>query len=68
MFMYILVLEKSYFKIVKKIGVSFAYIIAGIPALLMLLSPIKKNYWGVIKLSEGFGGLAGLFNISIPGI
>jgi len=63
MFMYMLVLEKSYLKIIKKIGVSFFYIAAGIPALLMLLSPIKKNYWGILKLSEGIGGLAGLFNI-----
>jgi succinoglycan biosynthesis protein ExoM len=62
-FMYIMVLEKSYLKIIKKIGVSFAYIIAGIPALLMLLSPIKKNYWGIMKLYEGVGGLAGLFDI-----
>ena len=63
MFMYILVLEKSYFNIIKKIGVSFAYIIAGIPALLLLISPIKKKYWGIIKLYEGIGGIAGLFSL-----
>lgn len=63
MFMYMLVIEKNYVKIIKKIGVSFAYIVAGIPALLMLLSPLRRNYWGVIKISEGIGGLAGLFNI-----
>lgn len=63
-FMYMLVLEKSYLKIIKKLGASVMYIIAGIPGLLMLLSP-KRNYWGIIKLSEGIGGLAGLFSIRL---
>ena len=55
-------LEKDYLGIFRKILGSFFYIISGIIALIMLLFPITEKYWGIIKLSEGIGGLAGLFN------
>ena len=51
-------------KILKKTLISVGYIISGSIALLAMLLPIKKRYWGIIKISEGIGGLAGLFNIS----
>lgn len=55
-------LEKDYYGILRKIMGSFFYIISGIVALIILLFPVTKKYWGIIKLSEGIGGLAGLFN------
>lgn len=55
-------LEKDYKGILRKTLGSFFYIISGIGALIMLMFPVTKKYWGLIKLSEGIGGLAGLFN------
>ncbi len=63
-FVYILILEKSYYRLLRKILVSFSYIFIGIPSLLLLMLPFQKKYWGLVKLSEGFGGLAGLVNVS----
>lgn len=60
---YILKLEKEYLKIIKKILVSFIYIIAGFFSILLLIIPIKKRYWGIYTLSKGVGGLTGLFNL-----
>lgn len=56
-------LEKNYAGILRKTMGSFFYIISGIAALVMLPFPVTKKYWGLIKLSEGIGGLAGLFNL-----
>lgn len=63
-FVYILKIERENIKILKKTLISVGYIISGSIALLAMLLPIKKRYWGIIKISEGIGGLAGLFNIS----
>jgi len=60
---YILNLENEYFNIVQKIISNFFYIIFGIFALIIILFPIKKKYWGVLKITEGVGGLIGFFNI-----
>ncbi len=62
-FTYVLKLEKEYFKIFKKILISLIYIIGGIFALIILPIPVKKRYRGILMLSEGIGGLTGLFNI-----
>ena len=57
---YLLKLEKRYLKLSKKIIVSFIYVIFGFCALFLMLIPIKLKYWGILKLSEGIGGLSGL--------
>jgi GT2 family glycosyltransferase len=59
----ILRLEGRKMELAKKIFISLIYIIAGICAFIFIPIPIKKKYWGIIKLSEGVGGLAGLINI-----
>jgi hypothetical protein len=56
-------LEKDYLGIFRKTLGSFFYIVSGIFALIMLMFPVTKKYWGLIKISEGIGGLAGLFNL-----
>jgi hypothetical protein len=56
---YVLKLEKKYLKLIKKIIVSILYIGFGIVGLLLLFLPIEKKYWGILKLSEGVGGLLG---------
>ena len=62
-YMYILLLEKKYIKIVKKIFVSFIYLPIGFFA--MILTPInfKYRYYGILKIAESIGALARLFNI-----
>ena len=66
-FVYILKIEGGNIKLLKKTFISVAYIISGLFALLALLLPIKTRFWGIIKISEGIGGLAGLFNIRYDG-
>jgi len=60
---YVLKLEREYFAILKKILISCAYIFSGICALIILPLPIRKKYWGIFTISEGIGGIVGLFNI-----
>jgi succinoglycan biosynthesis protein ExoM len=65
-FSYTLKLEKEYLLILKKIIVSIIYLIFGILASTALLFNYKKKYWGLLKIAEGLGGFAGLFNITYP--
>lgn len=60
---YVLKLGKIYLLILKKILISLIYIFAGICATFIIIIPIKKRYWGILKLTEGIGGLAGFFSI-----
>lgn len=60
---FILRLEKEYLQIIKKIFISIIYLTAGICALIIIIGPIKKKYWGILKISEGLGGLAGVVNL-----
>lgn len=61
-FTYILKVEKQYFKLLKKTMISFLYVLVGILTSVLIVLPIKKRYWGVLKISEGLGGIAGLGN------
>lgn len=56
---YILALEKEYLYLLKKIILSLIYIIFGFFSLFYFLIPVKTRYWGILKLSEGIGGLIG---------
>jgi glycosyltransferase involved in cell wall biosynthesis len=62
-FMYMLMLDREYLKVTKKIAVSLIYVLAALPSLLLLVSSSEKKYWGVLKLSEGVGGFTGLFRL-----
>lgn len=60
---YIQKLEKKHLRLLKKSIVSVVYFLIGIPALLALPFPFRWKYWGILKISESFGGFAGLFNV-----
>lgn len=62
-FVYILKLEKQYSKLFKKFMVSLIYVISGTIALIILILPVKRRLWGILKIAEGIGGLLGLINI-----
>lgn len=59
---FMLKIENDYFKIVNKIIVSFVYILIGLASIPLIILPIKSRYWGIIKISDAIGALAGLFN------
>ncbi|MBK8501585.1 MAG: hypothetical protein IPL46_04900 [Saprospiraceae bacterium] len=61
-FTFIILLEKEYLKIAKKITTNFIYFFIG--ALALLLTPLhfKYRYFGLLKLAESAGGFVGLFN------
>jgi len=61
-FTYILKLEKQYFKLLKKLVISIFYLASGIIGLIILF-PFKERYWGILKMSEGVGAIAGLMSI-----
>lgn len=60
---YIMMLEKQYVQVLKKATVSVVYLFLGIPGLALLPFRGKNRYWGILKVTEGWGGLAGLFSI-----
>jgi succinoglycan biosynthesis protein ExoM len=60
---FILMIEKNFLKILKKILISLLYITLGFFALLLTPIPFKKRYWGLLKIAEGFGGLSGFLRI-----
>ena len=60
-------LEKQKFKLLKKVIISLFYIIVGVIGIIALLLPIKKRLFGILKLSEGIGGFAGILNIKYDG-
>ncbi len=61
-FTYILKVEKENLKLIKKAIVSLAYVLIGLITMILAVLPIKRRYWGIFKLSEGLGGIAGLGN------
>jgi glycosyltransferase involved in cell wall biosynthesis len=62
-FAFILKIEKKFNKIVKKLLISFLYVIIGFGGLVLMPFPLNKKYWGLLKISEGFGGINGLLGI-----
>lgn len=61
---YILKIENEYFLLFIKIIISLIYIISGFIGLLLVLFPIRRKYFGLLKLSEGFGSIAAILNIN----
>jgi hypothetical protein len=35
----------------------------GFAGIILLIFPIELRYWGILKLTEGIGGLTGIFSI-----
>jgi succinoglycan biosynthesis protein ExoM len=62
-FAFILKIEKNKKKVAKKVVVSIFYVLAGFFAFVLILFPFRKRYWGLFKLAEGIGGLAGFLSI-----
>jgi succinoglycan biosynthesis protein ExoM len=62
-FTYILKIEKDYMKLFKKVLVSFVNILLGFLGFILIIIPFRKRYWGLLKMAEGCGGLAGSFSI-----
>jgi len=60
---FILRLEKNLSKRIKKLFVSFFYLFVGAIASVMALFPFRKRYWGILKMNEGLGGIAGFLNL-----
>ncbi len=62
-FTYILKLERKFYQLLQKTLVSGVYLILGLLASLLTFFPVRWKYWGILKISEGIGGIAGLFSI-----
>lgn len=60
---YILKIEHDRMKILRKFLISILYMILGICASVFTLVPFRKRYWGILKLAEGFGGVAGFLSL-----
>ena len=58
----ILKMENEHLKLIKKTLISLLYLFLGCCALILVILPLKKKYWGILKLSEGIGGISGLVN------
>ncbi|MDZ7739342.1 MAG: glycosyltransferase family 2 protein [Bacteroidales bacterium] len=61
-FIYKMRIEKKYGKMMYKFMVSVFYILSGTAGLVLFPLPVKPRYWGLLTISEGMGGLAGLMN------
>jgi hypothetical protein len=62
-FTFIILLEKEYLKIAKKITINFIYFFVGLLALVLTPIRIKYRYFGLLKLAESAGGFAGILNL-----
>jgi len=60
---FILRIEKQHIKILRKLIISFLYILFGICASLLTPYPFKIRFWGPLKIAEGIGGLTGFLNL-----
>jgi glycosyltransferase involved in cell wall biosynthesis len=61
-YIYMLKIEKDYFQILNKIIVSVVYFLAGLVSIFMIILPVKSRYWGLLKIADAVGAIAGLFN------
>lgn len=60
-YIYILKLEKKYFRLLKKLLATIVYLFIGIAGLILTPFQLRSRYWGALKLAESLGGFAGLF-------
>ena len=60
---YIKKLENDISGLLIKTTISTAYFLIGSAALVLLLFPFRWKYWGMLKISEGIGGFAGLLGV-----
>jgi len=60
---YIQKIEKKYAELIKKLFISIYYtILGGMASLFCLLFTNRFRYWGILKITEGVGGIVGLLN------
>lgn len=59
---YILKIEGKYLQLIKKWCISLIYICSGIVLLPLSVFPFKKRYAGVLRLTEGIGGILGVYH------
>lgn len=62
-YMFIMILEKDFTGVVRKIITSIIYFVLGVVGLLLLPFKFKYRYFGIMKIAESLGGFAGLLNI-----
>jgi succinoglycan biosynthesis protein ExoM len=60
---FIILLEKQYLNILKKIFVNCLYLALGITTLILTPIKFRYRYYGPMKIAESIGGFAGLFNV-----
>jgi len=54
------IIQKNYKVLLKKLLVSILYIIIGVLTLPLILIPFSYQYWGLLKLMDGIGGIYGM--------
>jgi succinoglycan biosynthesis protein ExoM len=60
---YIMIIERKFSKVLKKIVVSIFYLFFGIFTLPLAVIPFRFRYIGIIKIAESFGGLSALIGV-----
>ena len=60
---FIIMLEKKYLSVIKKVLVNILYLFVGIFALILTPFQHKLRYFGMMKIAESMGGFAGLLNL-----
>jgi len=61
---YILKLNRNYKMLLKKVLTSVFYVSVGVLTLPSILIPFQKRYWSLFAISNGLGGLAGMFSLT----
>lgn len=59
----ILLLEKEYLKVIRKMGVSMVNLLLGLLTLPLFPFPLKYRYYGIFKMAAGLGSFAALLNL-----
>lgn len=63
MYVFILKLEKDYKGLFVKMLVSMYYVLLGLLCCPVVILPVPNRYWGIIRLIDGVGGIAGVLNL-----
>ena len=63
-FSYVLILEKNFLLLLRKLLVSIVYLFLGSIMSILIFTNYRKKYWGILKIAEGCGGIIGAFRIT----
>jgi GT2 family glycosyltransferase len=61
-FVFILKVESDHYQIIRKFFIGLAHLFVGLIGSILFMIPVKKRLYGLLKLCEGFGTMAGFFN------